>query len=105
VNVIARRVAVVAIPLELAALLGFLSCPIDVGYPPGTPRGLIAFGTAGAVIHYPVLVLSDRVPMPPGILLSVLCFVIGYFDLFLFLFCLVLCYRVMQRFLRRNAPR
>src|SRR5690242_10616029 len=43
-----------AIPVELVALAGLRSIPIDVGYAPGTPYWIQALGLFGLLMHYPV---------------------------------------------------
>lgn len=90
-----RRLAIlaaIALPLvEAAALYGFLTVPLDVGYPPGASTRWIALGTIGIYVHFPLLLawllgqhLGGSFLMLdtwPHSLLYATCFAIGFVDL------------------------
>jgi len=72
-----RSVALVAIPIEVVSLLLFFLCPIDVGYPPGTPL-IYQVPVIGVWLHLPWLLANlDSLPFVVAYPLLVL---IGYSD-------------------------
>jgi hypothetical protein len=85
-RMVARRIGssivvigLVAIPVELVSFFLFSLFPLDVGYPPGTPR-LWYISLIGVWVHTPALMAGvDRLPhssVVPVLLLS------GYMTLF-----------------------
>jgi len=76
--------AFIAVPLEIFALLGFSTVPIDVGFAVGTSQWMKAWGEAGVWIHYPLLMLNPSVTGELGhFVLWFSCFLIGSTELFL----------------------
>jgi hypothetical protein len=76
-----------AIPVELVALAGFRSIPIDVGYAPGTPYWTQALGLFGILIHHPAF--RANIPLP--LLLAT-----GYLESSVLVFLIALLVRALR---------
>ena len=75
--------AIAGASLELIALHGFSTCPIDVGYAPATNPVWVAYGVTGAYIHHPVLLLGGAALFPREQWAAILVIATnGYADLF-----------------------
>jgi len=76
-----------AIPVELVALAGLRSIPIDVGYAPGTPYWIQALGLFGLLMHYPAF--RANIPLP--LLLAT-----GYLESSVLVFLIALLVRALR---------
>jgi hypothetical protein len=98
-----RRLAIMfalaLLPVEALAFFGLLTVPLDVGYPAGTSPWLIDYGIASLYVHYPVLEAMEhwQIESWPGNTFYMICFVVGYADLFLILVVVAFCYRQAKR--------
>jgi hypothetical protein len=89
-----KIITLAAIPAELVSFLLFMSFPIDVGYPPGTPR-ILYVTLIGVWLHSPALFAGAQ-ELRPELAFPVL-LVSGYITLVLLALLFGLLYRLLKR--------
>lgn len=97
-------IAIVAAALELVALFGLFTCPIDLGCPTGTNPVWITLSLFGIYVFLPVLGPISHAPFSTAIGLFLI-FLVAYGEIFLLLALLFAGYRVTAKLiLRLDTP-